>query len=97
MTTTSPTQSSGPRSSGPRSSEPRAAGSRTFDAQRAALAGVVAIPVTPFAEDGSVAPDTYRILLRRLLDGGITTPSPPTATPASSTPSPRASGGWSPS
>ncbi|MFF9176421.1 dihydrodipicolinate synthase family protein [Streptomyces sp. NPDC014793] len=45
----------------------------TFETQRAALADVVAIPVTPFAEDGSVARDTHRALLRRLLDGGITT------------------------
>ncbi|MEU1461715.1 dihydrodipicolinate synthase family protein [Streptomyces sp. NPDC005727] len=44
-----------------------------FETQRAALADVVAIPVTPFAEDGSVERDTHRALLRRLLDGGITT------------------------
>ena len=31
-----------------------------FEAQRAALADVVAIPVTPFAEDGSVDQDTHR-------------------------------------
>ncbi|MFV0136706.1 dihydrodipicolinate synthase family protein [Streptomyces sp. HMX87] len=48
----------------------------TFESQRAALADVVAIPVTPFAEDGSVDPGTYRALLRRLLDGGITTLTP---------------------
>ncbi|MER7778952.1 dihydrodipicolinate synthase family protein [Streptomyces sp. NPDC005047] len=48
----------------------------TFETQRAALADVVAIPVTPFAEDGSVDPATYRALLRRLLDGGITTLTP---------------------
>ncbi len=48
----------------------------TFETQRAALADVVAIPVTPFAEDGSVDPGTYRALLRRLLDGGITTLTP---------------------
>ncbi|MFJ9634302.1 dihydrodipicolinate synthase family protein [Streptomyces sp. NPDC091280] len=42
-----------------------------FEAQRAALAGVVAIPVTPFAADGTVDQDTHRTLLRRLLDGGI--------------------------
>ncbi|MEU1404733.1 dihydrodipicolinate synthase family protein [Streptomyces sp. NPDC005728] len=48
----------------------------TFEAQRAALADVVAIPVTPFAEDGSVAEDTHRALLRRLLDGGIRTLTP---------------------
>ncbi|CAL9409281.1 dihydrodipicolinate synthase family protein [Streptomyces sp. enrichment culture] len=47
-----------------------------FETQRAALADVVAIPVTPFAEDGSVAQDTYRALLRRLLDGGVTTLTP---------------------
>jgi 4-hydroxy-tetrahydrodipicolinate synthase len=43
----------------------------TFEAQRAALADVVAIPVTPFTEDGGVDQDTHRALLRRLLDGGI--------------------------
>ncbi|MFJ5778428.1 dihydrodipicolinate synthase family protein [Streptomyces sp. NPDC093094] len=48
----------------------------TFETQRAALADVVAIPVTPFAEDGSVERDTYRALLRRLLDGGVTTLTP---------------------
>ncbi|MFJ9816481.1 dihydrodipicolinate synthase family protein [Streptomyces sp. NPDC101151] len=47
-----------------------------FETQRAALADVVAIPVTPFAEDGSVEQDTHRALLRRLLDGGITTLTP---------------------
>ncbi|MFD8235632.1 dihydrodipicolinate synthase family protein [Streptomyces sp. NPDC059696] len=47
-----------------------------FETQRAALADVVAIPVTPFAEDGSVAQGTHRALLRRLLDGGITTLTP---------------------
>ncbi|MFF7445195.1 MULTISPECIES: dihydrodipicolinate synthase family protein [unclassified Streptomyces] len=48
----------------------------TFETQRAALADVVAIPVTPFAEDGTVDQDTHRALLRRLLDGGITTLTP---------------------
>ncbi|MFF4571017.1 dihydrodipicolinate synthase family protein [Streptomyces sp. NPDC001410] len=48
----------------------------TFETQRAALADVVAIPVTPFAEDGSVAQDAHRALLRRLLDGGIRTLTP---------------------
>ncbi|WP_416958844.1 dihydrodipicolinate synthase family protein [Streptomyces sp. Agncl-13] len=42
-----------------------------FEAQRTALADVVAIPVTPFAEDGGVDQDTHRALLRRLLDGGV--------------------------
>ncbi|MEF9903016.1 dihydrodipicolinate synthase family protein [Streptomyces sp. P9-A2] len=48
----------------------------TFETQRVALADVVAIPVTPFAEDGSVDPAGYRALLRRLLDAGITTLTP---------------------
>jgi 4-hydroxy-tetrahydrodipicolinate synthase len=42
-----------------------------LDPCRSALADVVAIPVTPFAEDGTVDQDAYRMLLRRLLDGGI--------------------------
>ncbi|MGW5969227.1 dihydrodipicolinate synthase family protein [Streptomyces sp. NPDC055186] len=48
----------------------------TFETQRAALADVVAIPVTPFAEDGSVDRAGYRALLRRLLDAGVTTLTP---------------------
>lgn len=48
----------------------------TFETQRAALADVVAIPVTPFAEDGSVDQAGYRALLRRLLDAGVTTLTP---------------------
>jgi 4-hydroxy-tetrahydrodipicolinate synthase len=48
----------------------------TFETQRAALADVVAIPVTPFAADGSVDTGTHRALLRRLLDGGIRTLTP---------------------
>ncbi|MEW2288922.1 dihydrodipicolinate synthase family protein [Streptomyces sp. NPDC047841] len=48
----------------------------TFERQRAALADVVAIPVTPFAEDGSVDRDAHRALLRRLLEGGIRTLTP---------------------
>ncbi|MER6731801.1 dihydrodipicolinate synthase family protein [Streptomyces puniciscabiei] len=48
----------------------------TFETRRAALADVVAIPVTPFAADGSVDPATHRALLRRLLDGGIRTLTP---------------------
>ncbi|MET9968203.1 dihydrodipicolinate synthase family protein [Streptomyces sp. NPDC006356] len=48
----------------------------TFETQRTALADVVAIPVTPFAADGTVDQDAHRALLRRLLDGGITTLTP---------------------
>ncbi|MFD4504739.1 dihydrodipicolinate synthase family protein [Streptomyces sp. NPDC058457] len=47
-----------------------------FETQRAALADVVAIPVTPFAVDGSVDQDAHRALLRRLLDGGVRTLTP---------------------
>ncbi|MEV5875085.1 dihydrodipicolinate synthase family protein [Streptomyces sp. NPDC052101] len=48
----------------------------TFETGRAALADVVAIPVTPFAEDGSVDTGAHRALLRRLLHGGIRTLTP---------------------
>ncbi|MEU5001637.1 dihydrodipicolinate synthase family protein [Streptomyces sp. NPDC021622] len=47
-----------------------------FDGVRSALADVVAIPVTPFADDGSVDRDTYRALIRRLTDGGVRTLTP---------------------
>ncbi|MEU3183308.1 dihydrodipicolinate synthase family protein [Streptomyces sp. NPDC006923] len=45
-------------------------------AVRAALADVVAIPVTPFAEDGTVDRDAYRALLRRLTGSGVRTLTP---------------------
>ncbi|MFB7246528.1 dihydrodipicolinate synthase family protein [Streptomyces populi] len=48
----------------------------TFETQRAALAEVVAIPVTPFAEDGTIDRDAHRTLLRRLIDGGVRTLTP---------------------
>ncbi|MFF4897615.1 dihydrodipicolinate synthase family protein [Streptomyces sp. NPDC001068] len=47
-----------------------------FETRRAALADVVAIPVTPFAADGGVDRDAHRGLLHRLLDGGIRTLTP---------------------
>ncbi|MGW1213269.1 dihydrodipicolinate synthase family protein [Streptomyces sp. NPDC002499] len=47
-----------------------------FETRRAALADVVAIPVTPFAADGTVDQDAHRALLRRLLDGGVRTLTP---------------------
>ncbi|MYV57519.1 dihydrodipicolinate synthase family protein [Streptomyces sp. SID3212] len=47
-----------------------------FSRVRAALADVVAIPVTPFAADGTVDTIAYRALLRRLLDAGVRTVTP---------------------
>ncbi|HZG06301.1 MAG TPA: dihydrodipicolinate synthase family protein [Streptomyces sp.] len=47
-----------------------------FSPQRAALAGVVAIPVTPFDERGRLDADTYRALVRRLLDAGVRAVTP---------------------
>lgn len=38
---------------------------------KSALADVVAIPVTPFAEDGTIDTAAHRALLNRLLDGGV--------------------------
>ncbi|TDC72388.1 dihydrodipicolinate synthase family protein [Streptomyces hainanensis] len=44
-----------------------------FAAQRAALADVVAITVSPFDADGAFDRDVYRTLVRRLVDGGVRT------------------------
>ncbi|ANW20794.1 dihydrodipicolinate synthase family protein [Streptomyces clavuligerus] len=46
------------------------------EALRAALADVVAIPVTPFAADGTVDEPAQRALLRLLVDSGVTTLTP---------------------
>ncbi|MFE7135157.1 dihydrodipicolinate synthase family protein [Streptomyces sp. NPDC057638] len=46
------------------------------DALRAALADVVAIPVTPFAADGTVDEKAHRAVLRRLVDAGVVTLTP---------------------
>ncbi|MFD9484417.1 dihydrodipicolinate synthase family protein [Streptomyces sp. NPDC059991] len=45
-------------------------------AARIALADVVAIPVTPFAADGSLDTAAHRALIHRLLDGGVRTLTP---------------------
>ncbi len=50
--------------------------SADFSALRSALADVVAIPVTPFAADGSIDTAAHRALLGRLLDGGVRTLTP---------------------
>ncbi|WP_419999460.1 dihydrodipicolinate synthase family protein [Streptomyces boninensis] len=47
-----------------------------FMTQRAALAQVVAIPVTPFTAAGTVDARAYRALLRRLLAAGVRTLTP---------------------
>ncbi|MFF8641213.1 dihydrodipicolinate synthase family protein [Streptomyces sp. NPDC015345] len=48
----------------------------TFETQRTALADVVAIPVTPFAADGTIDRAAHRAILCRLLDGGVRTLTP---------------------
>jgi 4-hydroxy-tetrahydrodipicolinate synthase len=47
-----------------------------FDELKRAFATVVAIPVTPFAADGSVDFATYARLLERMVDSGITVVTP---------------------
>lgn len=47
-----------------------------FDELKRAFATVVAIPITPFAADGSVDFVTYRRLLERMIDSGITVVTP---------------------
>ncbi|MCU1517744.1 MAG: dihydrodipicolinate synthase family protein [Pseudarthrobacter sp.] len=47
----------------------------TFSDLRTALADVVAIPVTPY-RDGTVDIAAYKMLLRRLVDNGVTTITP---------------------
>ena len=48
----------------------------TFELLKAALADVVAIPVTPFTAQGTLDTAAHRALLRRLLDGGVRTLTP---------------------
>ncbi|SDK22880.1 dihydrodipicolinate synthase family protein [Streptomyces indicus] len=48
----------------------------SFDLQRAALADVVAIPVTPFTAEDTIDEDSLRALLRRLHSGGVRTLTP---------------------
>ncbi len=48
----------------------------TFEKQRAALADVVAIPVTPFTRDGAIDRAAHATILRRLLDSGVRTLTP---------------------
>ncbi|MER7399763.1 dihydrodipicolinate synthase family protein [Streptomyces sp. NPDC000151] len=47
-----------------------------YETQRAALADVVAIPVTPFTGNGSLDTAAHRAVLRRLLDAGVRTLTP---------------------
>jgi 4-hydroxy-tetrahydrodipicolinate synthase len=48
----------------------------TFETLKTALADVVAIPVTPFTEEGALDTEAHRVLLHRLLDGGVRTLTP---------------------
>ncbi|MGP3984582.1 dihydrodipicolinate synthase family protein [Streptomyces sp. KR80] len=47
-----------------------------YEMHRAALAEVVAIPVTPFTEDGGLDTAAHRVLLQRLLGAGVRTLTP---------------------
>ncbi|WP_405781774.1 dihydrodipicolinate synthase family protein [Streptomyces sp. NBC_00859] len=49
---------------------------QTFARLREALAGVVAIPVTPFAGDGTIDERAHRALLHRLTGAGVRTLTP---------------------
>jgi 4-hydroxy-tetrahydrodipicolinate synthase len=59
-----------------RSDDDRAAAFPGEERARAALAGVVAIPVTPFTAEGGIDWDRHGSLLRRLVGGGIRTVTP---------------------
>ncbi len=47
-----------------------------LDEIQRALASVIAIPITPFAADGTVEFSTYAHLLERMVDGGIAVVTP---------------------
>ncbi|MBB5853647.1 dihydrodipicolinate synthase family protein [Amycolatopsis umgeniensis] len=47
-----------------------------FDERKRRLAGVVAIPVTPFDAAGAVDPEAYGRLVERVIDGGIDVVTP---------------------
>lgn len=47
-----------------------------FEALRERLAGVVAIPVTPFGPDGSIDKDAYAEVISRMIDAGIEVVTP---------------------
>ena len=47
-----------------------------FEQQINPLSGVVAVPTTPFRPDGGIDEEAYQRIIRRLVDGGITTVTP---------------------
>ncbi|WP_405654455.1 dihydrodipicolinate synthase family protein [Streptomyces sp. RK9] len=75
-TNAGPATTSGPSTDSGAAATPDRAGWDSSDPRRAALADVVAIPVTPFAADGTLDRPAHRALLRRLLDSGIRTLTP---------------------
>ena len=47
-----------------------------FQQQQESLSGVVAVPTTPFGPDGGIDEPGYQRVVRRLVEGGITTVTP---------------------